>query len=190
MRYQKPFFVLSALFFLLCAESFAECNSSAKTAGFDEYSDGQYSFECNVEKVCLGQKFGGGYWDFDTSKQIIKTHDKTKYPDLSKEKQTFDEIRTIYQTTQDTIFECALLKSKYAAHTQIIKDYDPSKKSQEYLKKLNESVKSSLKEKGCLSADESDKVYNYKDLHDSLSYEECVYNMYLYYYEEKAGNSL
>jgi fructoselysine-6-P-deglycase FrlB-like protein len=91
----------------------------------------------------------------------------------------------LYQTTQDNIFECALLKSKYAAHTQIIKDYDPAKKSKEYLEKLNESVKKQLREKECLSADDADKVYNYKDLLDSLTYEECVYNMYLYYYEEK-----
>ena len=91
----------------------------------------------------------------------------------------------MYQKTQDNIFECALLKSKYAAHTQIIKDYDPADASQKYLKKLNENIKSQLRAKECLSADDADKVYNYKDLLDSLSYEECVYNMYLYYYEEK-----
>ena len=186
MTKRNSLFVLSALCFLLCSKAFAECNPTAKTAGFDEYSDGQYSYECNVKNVCLGQKFGGGYWNFDTSKQLIKTHDKTKYPNLNSEEKTFDEIRSIYQKTQDTIFECALLKSKYAAHAQIIKDYDPSEKSQEYLKKLNESIKGQLREKECLSADESDKVYNYKDLLDSLSYEECTYNMYLYYYEEKA----
>lgn len=186
MTKRNSLFVLSALCFLLCSKAFAECNPTAKTAGFDEYSDGQYSYECNVKNVCLGQKFGGGYWNFDTSKQLIKTHDKTKYPNLNSEEKTFDEIRSIYQKTQDTIFECALLKSKYAAHAQIIKDYDPSEKSQEYLKKLNESIKRQLREKECLSADESDKVYNYKDLLDSLSYEECTYNMYLYYYEEKA----
>ncbi len=190
MSYKNPLFLLSAFCLLLYSEAFAECNPNAKTAGFDEYSDGQYSYECNVKNICLGQKFGGGYWNFDTSKQLVKNHDKTKYPDLSKDKKTFDEIRTIYQKTQDTIFECAVLKSKYAAHTQIIKDYDPSQKSKEYVEKLNENIKSQLREKECLSADDADKVYNYKDLLDSLSYEECVYNMYLYYYEEKAWNSI
>ena len=184
------FFGFCILDFVFCIQTFAACNPNTNKAWFDEYSDGQYSFECNVQNVCLGQKFGGGYWNFDTSKQLIKTHDRTKYPDLSKEQKKFDEIKTIYQKTQDTIFECALLKSKYATHTQIIKDYKPTDKSKQYLEKLNESVKEKLREKECLWADEADKVYNYKDLLDSLSYEECVYNMYLYYYEEKAGNSL
>lgn len=138
-----------------------------------------------MENVCLGKKFGGGYWNFNTGKQLIKKHDRTKYPDLSKEQKSFDEIKEIYKKTQDTIFECALLKSKYAAHTQIIEDYDPADTSQKYLKKLNESIKSQLRTNECLAADDADKVYNYKDLLDSLSYEECVYNMYLYYYTEK-----
>lgn len=187
---RTPLFLLSTLYFVLCTQIFAECNPSAKTAGFDQYSDGQYSYECNVKNICLGQKFGGSGWDFNTSKQLIKTHDKTKYPNLGQESKSFDEVRTIYQKTQDNIFECALLKSKYAAHTQIVKDYNPTEKSQEYLKKLNEDIKSQLRERDCLSPDDSDKVYNYKDLLDSLSYEECVYNMYLYYYEEKSWNSI
>lgn len=188
----KKFFslVFCILYFVFCIQAFAECNPNAKTPGYDEYSDGKYSYECNVKNICLGEKFGGSGWNFDTSKQLIKTHDKTKYPDLSKKSKTFDEIKTLYQQTQDSIFECALLKSKYAAHSQVLKDYDPAKKSKEYLTKLNESIKSQLKEKKCLSADDADKVYNYKDLQDSTSYEECVYNMYLYYYEKKAGDSI
>jgi len=124
-----------------------------------------------------------------TSKQLIKKHDKTKYPNLSKESKSFNKIKDIYLTTQDSIFECAVLKSKHAGHTQIIKDYNPSETSKKYLEKLNKNVESQLKTKECLSADESDKVYNYKDLLDSTSYEQCVYHMYLYYYEQKAGDS-
>ncbi len=185
MKHKNSIFILSALFFLLYPEAFAECNPNGKTAGFDQYSDGQYSYECNVKNSCLGEKFGGSGWKMSTQKQLIKTHDKTKYPDLSKESKKFTEIQTTYQKTQDTIFECALLKSKYAAHTQIIKDQKPPENSKKYLEALNANIKSKLKEKECLAADEADKIYNYKDLLDSLSYEECVYNMYLYYYEEK-----
>lgn len=120
----------------------------------------------------------------------MQKHDKTKYPDLRKENKSFDEIKTIYRTTQDNIFECAMLKSKYAAHAQILSDYKPAKKSAEYLKKLNEDIKRKLKENKCLLADESDKVYNSKDVLDSTSYEECVYNMYLTYYQASAQNNL
>lgn len=183
-------FILFSLSNILSTQLFAECNQNAKTLWFDQYSDGKYSYECNVINSCLGKKFGGWYWNFDTSKQLIKKHDKTKYPDLSKEQKSFDEIKKIYQKTQDTIFECAVLKSKYAAHKQIIKDQNPPKNSKKYLEKLNENIKSKLKEKECLNYDEADKVYNYKDLLDSLTYEECVYNMYLYYYEEKMSYSL
>jgi len=69
-------------------------------------------------------------------------------------------------------------------------DYKPAKKSTEYLKKLNEGIKEKLKENECLSADESDKVYNSKDVLDSASYEECTYAMYLNYYEARASNNL
>lgn len=190
MQYQKTLFILSALCFLLCAETFAVCNLNAKTGGYDEYSEGRYSFECNVENICLGQKFGGNYWNFDTSKQLIGTHDRNKYPNLAIRQAPFEEIKETYNTTMDTIFECAELKSKYAAHTQIVKDYNPSDTSKKYFQKLNEGMQEKIKEKKCLSTDENDKVYNSKDLLDSLSYEECVYSMYLYYYQEKMWNSL
>lgn len=169
---------------------FAVCNKNGKTAGFDQYSDGPYSYECNVENLCLGKKFGGDGWNFDTSKQLVKKHDRTKYPDLSKEPKSFEEVQKTYQTTQDGIFECAILKSKYAAHSQIVKDYKPSKTSVTYLQKLNTEIKGQIKENECLSAGDDDKVYNYKDLLDSTSYEACVYDMYLYYYEEKASNNI
>jgi hypothetical protein len=188
--HQTFIFLLSTWYILLGTFIFAECNPNAKTSGFDQYSDGQYSYECNVQNICLGKKFGGNGWDFDTSKQLVKNHDRTKYPDLKKEPKDFDYIRTLYQKTQDNIFECALVKSKYAAHSQILKNYNPTKKSEEYLTKLNENLKSQLKSNKCLAADEIDKVYNYKDLQDSTSYEECVYHMYLYYYERNAGNSI
>ncbi len=34
----------------------------------------------------------------------------------------------------------------------------------------------------CIDYRDGDKIYNSKDLLDSLSYEECVYTMYLSYY--------
>ncbi|MEI8097109.1 MAG: hypothetical protein WCG73_03325 [Candidatus Moraniibacteriota bacterium] len=126
---------------MLYSEAFAECNPKVKTAGFDQYSDGQYSYECNVKNLCLGKKFGGDGWNFDTSKQLVKKHDKTKYPDLSKETKSFEEVQKTYQTTQDGIFECGILKSKYAANSQIAKDYKPSKTAVTYLEKLNTEIK-------------------------------------------------
>jgi len=188
---QKIFnFLLFAFCFSLCSEAFAECNPNAKTAGFDQYSDGLYSYECNVKNLCLGQRFGGDGWNFDTSKQLVKKHDKSKYPNLTKESKSFEEIQKIYQTTQDGILECAILKSKYAAHSQIIKDYKPSKTSITYLQKLNAEIKTQIKENECLSAGDDDKIYNYKDLLDSMSYEECVYDMYLYYYGENVSSNI
>lgn len=188
---KKNFLVI---FFVVCfvmySQAFAECNENAKTPGFDQYSEGKYSYECNVVNSCLGKKFGGGYWNFNTSKQLVKKHDKTKYPDLSKENKKLSDIQTIYQKTQDTIFECALLKSKYAAHKQILKDQKPPESSKKYLETLNQNIKTKLKEKDCLGYDDADKVYNYKDLLDSLTYEECVYNMYLYYYQETAEKNI
>jgi len=150
---QKIFTILlSAFCFLLFSEAFAVCNKNGKTAGFDQYSDGPYSYECNVESRCLGKKFGGDGWNFDTSKQLVKKHDRTKYPDLSKEPKSFEEVQKTYQTTQDGIFECGILKSKYAAHSQIAKDYKPSKTSVSYLEKLNNEIKGQIKENECLSA--------------------------------------
>ncbi len=103
-----------------------------------------------MQNICLGQKFGGDGWNFDTSKQLIAQHDRTKYPDLNDEEKTFDEIKSIYQKTQDTIFECALLKSKYTTHSQIITDYKPTDTSTQYLEKLNASIKQKLQEKECV----------------------------------------
>ncbi|MFA6080053.1 MAG: hypothetical protein WC753_01065 [Candidatus Gracilibacteria bacterium] len=183
-------FVFCILYFVFFIQAFALCNPNAKTAGFDEYSDGPYSYECNVKNMCLGNRAGADGWDFNTSKQLVKKHDAAKYPDLSKEKKSFEDIKKSYRTTQNTLFKCAILKSKYAAHSQIIKDHKPTKPSITYLEKLNSEIKGEIKEHECLSAGDEDKIFNRKDLLDSASYEECVYHMYLYYYEEMASNNI
>ncbi len=121
---------------------FAACEATNEQ-GYSEYSKGKYSYECNVSNLCLGQRYGGDYWNFDTSKQLIITHDMGKYPDLSKTKEgmSFDAVRKIYEDTQNKIMNCAILKSKYALHKKIIDDYKVSEKAKGILEKANTVIK-------------------------------------------------
>jgi predicted transcriptional regulator len=85
---------------------------------------------------------------------------------------------------------CSTLKSKYELHKSLVEEYDIPKKSKELLKKTNQTIGQQMKEKKCIESRDGDKVYNYKDLLDSMTYEQCGYNMYLYYYEQNADNNI
>jgi len=53
-----------------------------------------------------------------------------KYPNLSKTRSiSFDDVRKIYEETQNNIMNCAILKSKYALHKTIIENYDISERA-------------------------------------------------------------
>lgn len=126
----KKIFALSLLPLFFPLSIFAECQASATCSKDDPignscYSKGQFSYECSVANTCLGQKYGGDHWDFTTSKQLIMKHDMSKYPDLAKTGGglSFDDIRGIYQKTQNNIMNCSILKSKYALHKKLIDDY-------------------------------------------------------------------
>jgi hypothetical protein len=83
-----------------------------------------------VANLCLGQRYGGDYWNFDTDKQLIVEHNMGKYPDLAKIRSLgFDDVRKIYEGTQNNIMNCAILKSKYALHKNIIENYDISERA-------------------------------------------------------------
>lgn len=162
--------------------------------GYQNYSKGQYSYECNVSNLCLGQRYGQDYWDFKADKQLIVKHDMGKYPDISKTKAlSFDDVRKIYEDTQNNIMNCAVLKSKYALHKKIIDEYDISERAKEVLKKANETIIEQIKEQkpeACVEPRDEDKIYSYKDLLDSMTYEQCGYNMYLYYYQQNAEKKI
>lgn len=117
-----------------------------------------------------------------------------KYPDISQTKAlSFDDVRKIYEDTQNNIMNCAVLKSKYALHKKIIDEYDISPRAKEILKKANEVIEEQIKEqkpKECVAPRDEDKIYSYKDLLDSMTYEQCGYNMYLYYYQQNAEKNI
>ena len=160
--------------------------------GYDQYSTGQYSYNSNVANLCLGQRYGGDAWNFDTSKQLITEHNKNKYPDLAQTGWSvgFDGIRKIYQDTQNNIMNCAILKSKYTLHEKIIKDYKVSDRAKKVLQDANKAIEQQIQQQKCIAPRDGDKIYNYKDLLDSMSYEQCVYNMYLFYYQKVCDNNI
>jgi len=187
----KPFICIT----LVAFSSFVwgECQQTNEQ-GYEKYSTGQYSYECNVKNLCLGQRYGGDSWNMDTSKQLIAKHTMGKYPDLSKTKAiSFDDVRKIYEDTQNNIMNCAILKSKFALHKKIIDDYDISPRAKEVLKKANDVIEKQIKEQKpeeCVAPRDEDKIYTYKDLLDSMTYEQCGYNMYLYYYQQNAEKNI
>lgn len=192
---KKSISLLFALFsLLLCRSSFAECEPSEKT-GYDEYNKGKYSYECNVKNLCIWERYGRDAWNFDTSKQLIMKHTMGKYPDLAVTQDlTFKDIRKIYEDYQNNIMDCAVLKSKYALHKKIIDDYDGiSERAKWILEEANEIIKEKMENmlpQKCTDPRDDDKIYVNKDLLDSLSYELCGYNMYLYYYERALAKNI
>ena len=187
---KKSFLVLVlVLVFSSWSTIFAECNSSGDP-GYSEYSDWAYSYECNVVNLCLGTRYGGDYWNFDTDKQLIIEHNKNKYSDLRKWKTTFEEIRKTYQSTQNTIMNCAILKSKYTLHKTLIDSYTLGDSSRKILEKANETIIKQVNDLKCISPRNDDKIYLYKDLLDSTSYEQCTYSMYLWYYQQVSENNI
>jgi hypothetical protein len=170
--------------------TFGECEATGEQ-GYQNYSKGQYSYECNVKNLCLGQRYGGDYWNFDTSKQLIVEHNMGKYPDISKKGAlSLEDIRKIYENTQNNIMNCAVLKSKYALHKTIIDDYDISDRAKAILEKANSVIEGQIEEQKCVPPRDGDKIYSYKDLLDSMTYEQCGYNMYLYYYQQNAEKNI
>lgn len=64
-----------------------------------------------------------------------------KYPDISKTKAlSFDDVRKIYEDTQNKIMNCSILKSKYTLHKKIIDDYKISEKAKSILEKANSVI--------------------------------------------------
>jgi hypothetical protein len=173
------------LFCLTVASSvFAECNKT-NYFGYDAYSNGLNSYECNVKTKCIGGDYGGDYWNFSTDKQLIIKHDATKYPNLQETGAglAFEDVRQRYHDIQNRIMNCAVLKSKYTLHKQIIdKKMVTSEKAIGILEKANTIIEQQMTELECVPPRKGDKVYNYKDLLDSMSYEHCEYDMYLWYY--------
>lgn len=178
------------LFTTLTSVAFGECQPTNEQ-GYQNYSKGQYSYECNVANLCLGQRYGGDYWNFDTSKQLIVEHNMGKYPDISKKGAlSIEDIRKVYEDTQNRIMNCAVLKSKYALHKKIIDDYDISERAKGILEKANSTIEKQISEQKCVTPRDGDKIYSYKDLLDSMTYEQCGYNMYMYYYQQNAEKNI
>ena len=94
-----------------------------------------------------------------------------------------EDIRKIYLDTQNNIMNCAILKSKYTLHKKIIDDYEISDKAIEMLRDANEKIEQQIEEMKCIPPRDGDKIYAYKDLLDSMTYEQCGYSMYLWYYQ-------
>lgn len=186
----KKILISSLCFISLSSIAFGECQATNEQ-GYQNYSKGQYSYECNVKNLCLGQRYGGDYWNFDTSKQLIVEHNMGKYPDISKKGAlSIEDIRKIYEDTQNRIMNCAVLKSKYALHKKIIDDYDISERAKWILEKANSTIEKQISEQKCVPPRDGDKIYSYKDLLDSMTYEQCGYNMYLYYYQQNAEKNI
>ncbi len=186
----KKILFTSLTLLTLTGVTFGECEATGEQ-GYQSYSKGQYSYECNVKNLCLGQRYGGDYWNFDTSKQLIVEHNMGKYPDISKKGAlSLEDIRKIYEDTQNNIMNCAVLKSKYALHKKIIDDYDISDRAKAILEKANGVIEGQIEEQKCVPPRDGDKIYSYKDLLDSMTYEQCGYNMYLYYYQQNAEKNI
>ncbi|MBP7823453.1 hypothetical protein KA050_03820 [Candidatus Gracilibacteria bacterium] len=170
---------------------FAECQST-NDPKYDTYSTGMNSYECNVKNKCTGKAYGGDAWNFNTDKKLIIKHDATKYPNLQETGAglAFEDLRAIYHETQNKIMNCAVLKSKFTLHKKIIDDYKISEKAKEILKKANDIIEKQMTELGCEPPRNGDKIYNYKDLLDSMSYEHCGYNMYLWYYSASCDGGI
>lgn len=171
------------------AES-AQERKQAATLGYNQYKTGDYSYTSNVANLCLGTGYGGGYWNYDTSKQLVIKHDKNKYPDLSQKSASFDEIHKTYMDTMNNIMNCAILKSKYTLHKKIITNFKVSEKAKKVFQEANTIIEKQIQEQKCIAPREADKIYNAKDLLDSMSYEQCVYHMYVFYYKQFCGTGL
>jgi hypothetical protein len=159
---------------------------------YNQYKTGDYSYSSNVSNLCIGERYGGTYWKFNTSKQLIIEHNKDKYPDLSVTSGglSFEDVGKIYLGTQDNIMNCAVLKSKFTLHTKLIQDYKISEKAKWVLVEANEVIKKQISEQKCVPPRDGDKIYASKDLLDSLSYEQCVYSMYLFYYKRACEGNI
>ncbi len=192
------FFVFCTLYFVLSNVSYGacqptkSCDTKSDPLWYTCYDKGKYSYMCNVENFCLGKAPGSDPRDYLTAdKQLIKEHNAEKYPDLSKEKApSFEDLRKIYEDTQNNVMNCATLKSKYELHKSLIEDYKIPEKSKKVLEKTNKTIEKKMKEQKCMESREWDKIYNSKDLLDSMTYEQCGYNMYLYYYDQNAQNNI
>jgi hypothetical protein len=191
-------FVLFTLYFVLTNTVFGacqptkSCDTKSDPLGYTCYDKGKYSYLCNIENFCLGKAPGANPRDYLTAdKQLIKEHTPEKYPDLSKEKKapTFEDLRKIYEDTQNNVMNCATMKSKYELHKQI-NTYKIPEKSKKVLEKANQTIEQKMKEQKCMESREWDKIYNSKDLLDSMTYEQCGYNMYLYYYDQYAQRNI
>lgn len=191
-------FVLCTLYFVLASVASAacqptkSCDTKSDPLGYTCYDKGKYSYLCNVENFCLGKAPGADPINYLTAdKQLIEKHDATKYPDLSKEKApSFEDLRKIYEETQNNIMDCATLKSKYELHKSIMNDYKIPNRSKNILEKTNQTIEEKMKEEKCIESRDWDKVYNYKNLLDSMTYEQCGYSMYLHYYHQNAQNNI
>ena len=127
-----------------------------------------------MKNKCVGDKYGKDYWNFNTDKQLIIKHDATKYPNIQKiGGKDFEDIRKIYHDTQNKIMDCSVLKSKYTLHKKIIDDYKISDKAKGILEKANTIIEGEIEKLECVPPRNGDKIYNYKDLLDSMSYEQC-----------------
>lgn len=86
---------------------------------------------------------------------------------------------------------CAILKSKYNLHKTLIQGPPKvSDKAKKVLEEANAIIEGQIKEQKCIAPRDGDKIYNSKDLLDSLSYEQCVYSMYLFYYKKVCDTNL
>ena len=85
---------------------------------------------------------------------------------------------------------CAILKSKYTLHKTLIDSYTLGDSSRKILEKANETIIKQVNDLKCISPRNDDKIYLYKDLLDSTSYEQCTYSMYLWYYQQVSENNI
>jgi len=149
------YFVFIHSAFAACQPT-TSCDKKSDPLGYTCYSKGKYSYECNVENFCLGKAPGADPLNYLTAdKQLIQKHDATKYPDLSKEKApSFEDLRKIYEETQNNIMNCATLKSKYELHKSLLKDYEIDKNSKKVLEKTNQTIEQKMKEEKCIESRE------------------------------------
>ncbi len=152
------FFVFCTLYFVLSNVSYGacqptkSCDTKSDPLGYTCYDKGKYSYMCNVENFCLGKSPRVDKSDYLTpEKQLIKNHDPSKYPDLTKEEAPkFEDLRKIYEDTQNSILNCATMKSKYELYKLNIDEYDIPDPTKKILEQTNQTLAGKMKEKKCM----------------------------------------
>lgn len=115
-------------------------------------------------------------------------------PDLIFAKWPFEKSKVLYRETVNSVFNCAILKSKLKTWESIvkyIKKWDRSSNMVAKIQKQNDDIRSMIWEYKCTTAKLEWKEFSYKKtLVNNVTYHYCNYRYYLDYLKEFYRNNV